>query len=132
MKRKLIISLLLLGVACAIIGYNSLKNKESEVTITTLSIKDISDKRIDVDSYYLTLVLDDFVVNEYSLQCNKIELQTEKKIYDEVTVDSGFAGAAIEIPRIQNNDEFVMMLKEKNTGKWKIKGVTTQDNRIIQ
>lgn len=131
MRKKIIIIIIGL-IIFVIIGSIGIMRTRDKVTITTLSIREISEKSKEEDICYLTVILGDDVVDEYSLHYNTLKIKAEEKVYNKVIVNSGFAGASIEIPRIENNDEFVIMLKEKNTEKWMIKGVTTQDNIIIQ
>lgn len=126
--KKIFLALILLGVI--IVGFRPSKPTYT-VTITTLSIKDITEKIEHEGSYYLTIVLDDFVVEDYSLAFNQLTLPTEENLYNQLTVNTGYVGVCLEVPYFQERGEFLLKLKSQDTANWKIISVTTSENQVV-
>ena len=83
--------------------------------------------------YYLTILLDDFVVQEYGLSYNSLTLKTTESIYNKVKVNSGFVGVSLKIvnPSNQEKRNLGMILKENLTDWCEVIGITTKGNVII-
>lgn len=133
MKRYLISLLVIVCVAlCALLIFK-ISTKPQNTIITTLSVQDVTEKRHINYDYYLTLLLDDFVVEEYRLPHETLTIKTTKSIYDDVVVNSGFSGVSLKIvfPDNQEKRDLGMILKENLIDWCQVIGITTKDNVLI-
>lgn len=133
MKKYLILLFVIIGLVICVFSILKISTKPQATTIiTTLSIQDVTEKS-HTDDYYLTLLLDDFVVEEYGLTYNSLTIKTTESIYNNVDVNSGFVGVSLEItiPSNQEKRDIGMILKENLTDWCKIIGITTKNNEII-
>ncbi len=131
MKKFLIILLAAVMAICAF-SLPKILSKSDTTVITALSVKDVKEK-IHTDDYYLTVLLDDFVVQEYGLSYNSLKLKTTESIYNQIKPGSGFSGVSLKItiPENQEKRDLGMVLKEKLSDWCLIIGITTKDNKII-
>lgn len=132
MKRNLMVAFILLCLAVCVFGVVKMSNKDDHSFVTALSIYDITEKKQD-DEFYLTVALDDFVVEEYSLSQNDFTFQVKESIYNKVIANSGFTGVSLKvtIPYDQPKSDIGMILKENRTDYCEIISVTTKDNILI-
>ena len=133
MKKYLILLFVIIGLVICVFSILKISTKPQATTIiTTLSIQDVTEKS-HTDDYYLTLLLDDFVVEEYGLTYNGLTIRRTESIYNNVDVNSGFVGVSLEItiPSNQEKRDIGMILKENLTDWCKIIGITTKNNEII-
>ncbi len=132
MKKYLISIFVIIGIVICIFSILKISTKPDATIITTLSIQDVTEKS-HTDNYYLTILLDDFVVEEYNLSYNSLTLKATESIYNRVEVNSGFAGVSLKItiPANQEKRDLGMILKEKLTDWCQIVGLTTEDNLLI-
>ena len=126
--KKFIIVLLFSGIIVWCF-FNSTSKPDS--TYTTLSISDILEKKEFEDSYYLTIVLDDFLVEDCSLDFQQLTIATNETLYNQITVNTGYTGVSLKVPDFQEYGEFLDMLKSRDTANWKIMSVTTADNQKL-
>ncbi len=132
MKKYLIPLLVVIGIVICVFSILKISTKPDTTIITTLSIQDITEKS-HTDNYYLTILLDDFVVQEYGLSYNSLTFKTTESIYNKVKVNTGFVGVSLKIviPTNQEKRDLGMILKENLTDWCEIVGITTKDNVII-
>ncbi len=132
MKKYMISLLIVIFIVICIFSVLKVSTKPDTTIITTLSIQDITEKS-HTDDYYLTILLDEYVVEEYNLSYDKLTLKTTESIYEKVKENSGFSGITlkIEIPGNQEKRDLGMILKENLTDWCEIIGITTKDNVII-
>ena len=133
MKKYLISLFMIICLVICVFSILKISTKPQSTTIiTTLSIQDVTEKS-HTDDYYLRLLLDDFVVEEYALTYNSLIIKTTESIYNNVDVNSGFVGVSLEItiPSNQEKRDVGMILKENLTDGCKIIGITTKSNEII-
>ena len=125
----MIICFLLLGIAIVLIDKYY---QEDGMVLVSIPINNIVEKSADEDYYFLTVVLDDFFIEECSLPYSKLRLSAKKSIYEQVVINSGYVGATLFVPNYETRDEFVTMIKEQNVSNWKIVELTTNANDVIQ
>lgn len=132
MKKRIILVFLLLCMVICIFYVLKISNKNDYTLITSIPIYDITEKIHD-DDFYLTVALEAYTIEEYSLPYDRITLRVSESIYDEIVVNSGFIGASLKItiPYNQPKSDIGMILKEKNTDYCEIIGITTKDNVVI-
>ncbi len=132
MKKYLIPLLVVIGIVICVFSILKISTKPQTTTITTMSIQDVTEKN-HTDDYYLTLLLDDFVVEEFGLSYNSLTIKTTESIYNNVSVNSGFVGVSLKvtIPNNQETRDLGMILKENLTDWCQVIGITTKDNVII-
>ena len=101
-------------------------------TVTTLSICAVTEKA-EQDGYYLTVQLEDWTVEEYSLSSDLLTLQTNESIYKQTTTGDDFAGISlvITIPDTEPTMDIGSVLKGGHTDYCAITAITTADNQTI-
>lgn len=124
---------------CVIIGTGWLavasKEKKNEcITITSVSIKSVTEKFHNEDGYYLTVILEDSVVKSYHLHYDRVSLKTGKRIYDKVFPEENFVGISLKIASVKelSNIDVGLILKEEQTDLCEIISVTKADNTLIE
>lgn len=128
------IFLIIFFLIIIIIFYSSkLSNKNNYILITTIPISDITEKTYYNKLFYLTIVLDDYIIEKYNLSYNELTLKSSERIYNKIIVNSGFSGASLRITITNNksNNDLENILKERNTDYCEIIGVTKKDNTFI-
>ena len=132
MKKYLISLLVIIGIVICIFSVLKISTKPDTTIITTLSIQDITEKS-HTDDYYLTILLDDFVAEEYGLSYKSLTLRTTESVYNKVKINSGFVGVSLKIviPGNQEKRDLGMILKENLTDWCEVVGITTKNNVII-
>ena len=130
--KKYLIPLLVIGIVICAFSILKISTKSDTTLVTTLSIQDITEKS-HTDNYYLTILLDDFVVQENGLSYNSLTLKTTESIYNKVKVNSGFVGVSLKIviPSNQEKRDLGVILKENLIDWCEVIGITTKDNVII-
>ena len=136
MKKGICIAIVIL--TCFIIGTGwiaavSNTEKNERATITSISVESIAEKFQNEDGYYLTVVLDDSMVEAYHLSYDRISLKTGQRIYDKILPEDNFAGVSLKItgPEKRSNADLGLVLKEKQDGFCEIISVTKADNSLI-
>lgn len=134
-KGRIIIVVLI----CVIIGTGWLvvasKEKKNEcITITSVSIKSVTEKFHNEDGYYLTVILEDSVVKSYHLHYDRVSLKTGKRIFDKVFPEENFVGISLKIASVKelSNIDVGLILKEEQTDLCEIISVTKADNTLIE
>lgn len=109
------------------------KNDYSDYNfVTSIPIQDIKTKFYDND-FYLTIVLEDDIIEDYNLSYNEIDFKVNKSIYDKIIINSDYTGITLEvvIPYNHPKNDIGIILKEKYTDYCKIIAITTKDNNLI-
>lgn len=130
--KKIVSSALILILVSAFVGCGQETADTGHTFITSIPVLDITDK-FSEDEFYVTIVLDDCIVEEYRLTYNELTVPVNEEIYDEIVVNEGFAGVTLQvtIPDNQPKSDIGMVLKEKLTQYCKIISVTTTKNIVI-
>lgn len=125
-------------LCCMIAGIGGLfagckEGKNERVTITSVSIEKIAEKFHDEDGHYLTVVLEDSVVESYHLSYDTVSLKTGQRIYDQVFPEDDFIGVSLKItePEKRSRVDPGSVLREQQTDSCEIVSVTKADNTII-
>lgn len=135
--KKAVCAALALVLAGAVMGVGwfitaGREEKMEGVTVTTLSTDSIAGKFHNEDGYYLTLALEDWLIEDYHLSYDRVSFKTEQNIYDKVAVGERSPGVTLKIadPEKRSLDiEWVM--KEKRHQLCEIISVTAGDHSII-
>jgi len=119
------------GIGGLAAGCKEVKNEC--VTITSVSIESIAEKFHNEDGYYLTVVLEDSVVEFYHLSYDTVSFKTEQRIYDKVFPEDNFIGVSLKItePEKRSRVDPGSVLREKQTDSCEIVSATKADNTII-
>lgn len=139
MSRKCRISIISTAVVtliciCIAIGcLMSDENRENNTTIVSVPIEGVADKIHNKQDYYITVVLEDSVIQSYNLSYDKISFQTKKSIYDRVFLDDTFIGLSVKITvsEEQSNADLGLVLKMNNIELCEIVSLTKSDNSVI-
>lgn len=133
MKKILIISFFILFIIISIFSILEMSNKKDYIIITAIPINDITEKIHNDGLYYLTVTLEDYIIEEYNLSYDKLTLKVSESIYNKVVINSGFIGISlrIKIPYNQPKSNIETILREKNTDYCEIIGITTKGNISI-
>ncbi len=116
-KRILI---LIFGLVCLIIVYIILgkKDKLTETeAITAIPISKVSDKYEKEGTFYLTVVLDNHIVEAYHLAYNEVTFRTSEKVYHEAISGQDYIGVTLKIipPKDHPKADIGYILKAKLT-----------------
>lgn len=132
MKKRFIWYFLALCIVIGFIVFVNKYNKPKLTTITALPIKEVTEKS-NTDEFYVTVLLDEAIVEEYNLANNEFKFRTNESIYDKVVVNSGFAGASLKITHPDDGlkKDIGMILKENETEYCEIIGITTNENILL-
>ena len=89
--------------------------KDGPVIYTTLSIDRIAEKLHNEDGYYLTVALEDWLIEDYNLSYDRITFKTEQEVYDKVSPGDIYAGVTLKIrePEQCSNGDIRAVLKWK-------------------
>lgn len=130
--KKIVSSALILILVLAFDGCGKETADTGHTFVTSIPILDITDK-FSEDEFYVTIVLDDCIVEEYRLTYNELTVPVNEDIYDEIVVNEGFSGVTLQvtIPDGQPKSDIRMVLKDKLTQYCKIISVTTTKNIVI-
>ena len=123
----LVICIVLISVFCL-----KLPSAKGYSFVSSVPITDITDKFYS-DDYYVTVVLEDDIVEEYSLKHNQLTIPVNKDIYNQVVVNDGFAGITLQVtvPSNQPKTDIGMVLKEERAEYCRIVSVTDKDNIVL-
>lgn len=125
---------------CAIVGLawyvpKSLANEEELVAIMAIPTDSIAEKFHDEDGYFLTVALEDWLIEEFNLSYDRVSIRTGQGIYDKVSPGDVCAGVSLRVswPEKPSPADVNIgpLLKEKQTDRWEIISVTTADNFVI-
>ena len=133
--KKAIGAALAVVMTCAVIcvGWVVTASKRIEgVTIVTLSVDSIAGKFHNEDGYYLTLALEDGVIEDYHLSYDEVSIKTGKNLYDKVVPGERSPGVTLKItdPEKECRDIGALM-KVKRHELCEIISVTAADHSII-
>ena len=133
MKKILIISFFILFIIISIFSILETSNKKDYIIITAIPINDITEKIHNDGLYYLTVTLEDYIIEEYNLSYDKLTLKVSESIYNKVVINSGFIGISlrIKIPYNQPKSNIETILREKNTDYCEIIGITAKGSISI-
>lgn len=133
MKKFLIINFLIVFIVISIFYILKMSNKKDYIIITAIPIHDITEKIHNNDLFYLTVDLEDYIIEEYNLSYDKLTLRVSESIYNKVVVNSGFIGVSlrITIPYNQPKSDIETILREKNADYCEIIGITAKGNFSI-
>ncbi len=137
-NKKYIRAVLALILICIIMGAGwfaevSKKEKNKRVTITSMSIDGIAEKFHHEGGYYLTVVLEDWLLETYHLSYDRVSFRTEQKIYDNVVPGDNFTGICLKITEPDNRSKIDLgfVLKREQNDLCEIISVTTAENAGI-
>lgn len=138
MKKKIGIAAAVL--LCAIVGLawyvpKSWAGEDELVAIMSVSVDSIAEKFHDEDGYYLTVTLEDWLVEKFNLSYDRVSIRTRPGIYDKVSPGDVCAGVSLRVswPEKPSPADVNIgpLLKKKQTDRWEIISVTTADNETI-
>ncbi len=133
--KKAIGAVLAVVMTCAVIGvgwFVTASKRIEGVTIVTLSVDSIAGKFHNEDGYYLTLALEDGVIEDYHLSYDEVSIKTGKNLYDKVVPGERSPGVTLKItdPEKECRDIGALM-KAKRHELCEIISVTAADHSII-
>ncbi|WP_322198990.1 hypothetical protein [Acutalibacter intestini] len=133
--KKAIGAVLAVVMTCAVIGvgwFITASKRIEGVTIVTLSVDSIAGKFHNEDGYYLTLALEDGVIEDYHLSYDEVSIKTGKNLYDKVVPGERSPGVTLKItdPEKECRDIGALM-KVKRHELCEIISVTAADHSII-
>ncbi len=133
--KKAIGAVLAVVMTCAVIGvgwFVTASKRIEGVTIVTLSVDSIAGKFHNEDGYYLTLALEDGVIEDYHLSYDEVSIKTGKNLYDKVVPGERSPGVTLKItdPEKECRDIGALM-KVKRHELCEIISVTAADHSII-
>ena len=132
--KKAIGAVLAVVMTCAVIGvgwFITASKRIEGVTIVTLSVDSIAGKFHNEDGYYLTLALEDGVIEDYHLSYDEVSIKTGKNLYDKVVPGERSPGVTLKItdPEKECRDIGALM-KVKRHELCEIISVTAADHSI--
>lgn len=103
-------------LVCAVVGsgwFAAVSQKNERETVTTLSVDSIAEKFHNDGGYYLTVALEDWLIEEYNLSCDRVTFKTGQDIYDKVSPGDSYAGVTLRIrePEKCSNGDVRAVLK---------------------
>lgn len=114
MKKGVCIAIAVLVCAVIVSGWFAAASQKNErETVTTLSVDSIAEKFHNDDGYYLTVALEDWLIEEYNLSCDRVTFKTGQDIYDKVSPGDSYAGVTLRIrePEKCSNGDVRAVLK---------------------
>lgn len=135
-KRKAGAALALV-LLCVILGAGwlavSWDNRNEPFTAATLFADSIADKFQDENGYYLTVVLNDPLIEHYHLSYDRISFKTSQNIYNQVSPGEPVGGVTLEIrgPERSSAPDLGAVLKGKRNDLCEIVSLTTAGNTVI-
>ena len=101
MKKRSAAAFLLAGFAVGVIAgvilSNCLKKDDGYFFWSTFFIDDITDKFYNSEEYYITVDLDDSMVEEYRLTSDTFTFPTTKSLYDRAELNVGYVGVSLQV-----------------------------------
>ncbi|NBJ88707.1 hypothetical protein [Acutalibacter sp. 1XD8-36] len=96
------IGIAVIALACILFGTGCLvmvgsEGKNEHEAIAVLSIESIAEKFHNNDEYYLTVALEDWLIEDFNLSYDRISFKTEQDIYDKVSPGDVYAGVTLKI-----------------------------------
>ncbi len=136
MKNKKIFFLCILVILALLFALYLIKTKTAKrnyVIGTAIATEEIIDKNIVNDNFYLTLVLDNAVVEEYNLSYKTATFRTTKSVYDKVSINDSTVGVSVNItiPCNETIRDVGMVLKSKKLDYIEIYSLTLDGNILI-
>lgn len=134
MKRYIILLSILVVIICTAFIFAIVHhyNRYEERMYATLYINQITEKSQADGTYYLTIVLDDYTVEECHLSHNTLKLKTTEAIYSKIDTNLTYIGVSLKImPYDPADGDIGFMLYTQNTQNWTIIKVFTDKNTSI-
>ena len=135
-KRKTGAALALV-LLCVILGAGWLaanrEKRDERFTAAVLFADSVADKFQNEEGYYLTVVLDDSLIEHYHLSYDRISFKTSQNIYNQVSPGEPVAGVTLEIrgPGQPSAPDLGAVLKGKRNDLCEIVSLTTAGNTVI-
>ena len=133
--KKAIGAVLAVVMTCAVIGvgwFVTASKRIEGVTIVTLSVDSIAGKFHNEDGYYLTLALEDGVIEDYHLSYDEVSIKTGKNLYDKVVPGERSPGVTLKITDSEKECRDIgALMKVKRHELCEIISVTAADHSII-
>lgn len=135
-KRKAGAALALV-LLCVILGAGWLaagrEKRDERFTAAVLFADSVADKFQNEEGYYLTVVLDDSLIEHYHLSYDRISFKTSQNIYNQVSPGEPVAGVTLEIrgPGQPSAPDLGAVLKGKRNDLCEIVSLTTAGNTVI-
>lgn len=106
-KKTNIASTITIIVTLVAISMGILVGKNSQtkelVNVTTMGISHITDKYSENSKFYLTVNLDEIVVENYGLVSKTYSFKTNEHIYNNISVNDDYSGLTLKITVPNNN-----------------------------
>lgn len=138
MKKRSAAAFLLAGFAVGVIAgvilSNCLKKDDGYFFWSTFFIDDITDKFYNSEEYYITVDLDDSMVEEYRLTSDTFTFPTTKSLYDRAELNVGYVGVSLQVtlpvtlPEGSKPPDMGLILRENLTEYCIITGATVEGN----
>lgn len=133
MKKRFLILLavIILAVGGILLTVHQIKKGEDFTFYTTLSICAVTEKTEQDGIYCLTVQLEDWTVEEYSLPSNLLTMRTTESVYAEANPGGNYIGISltVTIPGTEpKTDDIGVVLKGGHTDYCKITTISTADN----
>ncbi len=106
----------------------------------TMFADEVTDKFSSDDKFYLTIDLDDSMIDTYHLDDEELTIVTGKELYDKIAGNEKLLGVTLQVtvpadkkPAEQKDSSDIVrwILQEKNVEYCKIESITTKDNTKI-
>ena len=137
-NKKWIGAALALVLLCVILGTGWLaaanrEKRDEPFTAAVLFADSIADKSQNEEGYFLTVVLDDSLIEHYHLSYDRISFRTSQNIYNQVSPGEPVAGVTLEIraPERSSAPDLASALKGKRNDLCEIVSLTTAGNTVI-
>ena len=138
MKKRFAAAFLLAGFAVGVIAgvvlSKCLKKDDGYIFITAIPIDDITDKFYNGEEYYITVLFEDYLVEEYRLTSDTFTFPTTKSLYDRAELNVGYVGVSLRVtlpvtlPEGSKPPDMGLILRENLTEYCIITGATVEGN----
>ena len=138
MKKRSAAAFLLAGFAVGVIAgvvlSKCLKKDDDYIFITAIPIDDITDKFYNGEEYYITVLFEDYLVEEYRLTSDTFTFPTTKSLYDRAELNVGHVGVSLQVtlpvtlPEGSKPPDMGLILRENLTEYCIITGATVEGN----
>lgn len=133
-KKQLSVIVLaaILAICIGCLLLQKTRDKNEYTFSTTLPICAVTEKTAE-DVFYLTVQLEDWTVDEYSLSSNLLTMRTTESVYAEADPENNYIGISliVTIPGTEPQMDIGSVLKGGHTDYCEITAITTGDNQTI-
>lgn len=133
-KKQLSVIVLaaILAICIGCLLLQKTRDKSEYTFSTTLPVCAVTEKTAE-NGYYLTVQLEDWTVDEYSLSTDRLTMRTSENIYTQTASGENYAGISliVTIPGTEPQMDIGSVLKGGHTDYCEITAITTGDNQII-